>query len=274
VPELRRRSNVIKKLPLLGAAATRSTSPAGRAFPAACRRASICSTSPTKSTPSWWCCRLSSVSGCRFKHAELKPFISAQNKRSFLFLYAAVAFRAHRARASGCCGAVGLRMLASARLRMVNSQNSGWRPPADMATSPARDISAHLKSARFPIRQRRCCAMLLALPDEVLVTRRDELERCDCPCRAFRWDEDSIARHPAQERSRRRPRQHHTKANLRGLPGAARARGSARLKPPFKACWSARVEKNGVEDHRRHMQDATFGPMIMVGFWRPSHGVV
>ena len=45
--------------------ATRSTSPRRACTAAACRRASICSTPPTRSTPSWWCCRCRATRGCR-----------------------------------------------------------------------------------------------------------------------------------------------------------------------------------------------------------------
>ena len=46
-------------------AAIRSTSPRKACTAAACRRASICSTLPTRSTPSWWCCRCRATRGCR-----------------------------------------------------------------------------------------------------------------------------------------------------------------------------------------------------------------
>jgi len=45
--------------------ATRSMSPRKASTAAACRRASICSTSPTKSTPFWWCCRCRATQECR-----------------------------------------------------------------------------------------------------------------------------------------------------------------------------------------------------------------
>ena len=80
-------------------------------------------------------------------------------------------------------------------------------------------------------------------------------------------DEDPVARYRAQERGRRRARQHHHQG--RGVLGVSRAaRQRAQRHRPNAAIQGVLVgpmAKKGVEIIIGTMLDATFGPMVMVG---------
>jgi acetyltransferase len=213
---------------------------------------------------------LSSDTRMPFKQAELKPVISAQNKPIVFYSYT---LPSHFARtelaASGAVVLSGLTHAGVAMRRMVEFAKFRLAPPADMATSPARDISAHLKSAtlsEFDSKSvlRDAC---LALPDEVLVTRRDELDA-------------AIARvgFPLVMKIQSRDIPH--KSEVGGVRVNITTKGEAfaaylallesaqrhRPEAAIQGVLVSPMAKKGVEIIVGTMQDATFGPMIMVGF--------
>ena len=142
-------------------------------------------------------------------------------------------------------------------------------PPVDAAASPPRDLSAHLKSATLSEHDSKS---LLRDSRHRAAGRSagDGEERAGCRDRARRLsagDEDPVARHPAQERSRRRARQHHQPRARRCRP-MTRLLDSARQHRPDAAIQGVLVgpmAKKGVEIIVGTLLDATFGPMIMVG---------
>src|SRR4051812_3624228 len=91
---------------------------------------------------------LSSDTRVPFKQAELRPVLDAQQKPVVFYSYT---LPSHFARAEfAACGAVvlsGLTHAGVAMRRMVERAKYGLAPAADVATAPARDISAHLKAA-------------------------------------------------------------------------------------------------------------------------------
>ena len=84
-----------------------------------------------------------------FKQAELKPVISsAEQADRVLFLHAAVGIsRGSELAKSGVVVLSGLTHVGVAMRQMLERARFKLAPPADVAASPPRDISAHLKSA-------------------------------------------------------------------------------------------------------------------------------
>ena len=104
------------------------------------------------------------------------------------------------------------------------------------------------------------------MPEEFLVAEKPALERCRSARRLSAGDENPVARHPAQERSRRRARQYRDQG--RSVAAYEALLESARRHRPDAAIQGVLVSpmaKKGVEIIVGTMQDATFGPMIMVG---------
>ena len=79
--------------------------------------------------------------------------------------------------------------------------------------------------------------------------------------------EDPVAGYSAQERSRRRARQHrHQGRGVSGLPRRCwTTRASTGPMPRSRACWSARWRRRASRSSSAPCCDATFGPMVMVG---------
>src|ERR1700716_2735645 len=122
---------------------------------------------------------LSSDTRMSFKQAELKPVIGAQSKPIVFYSYT---LPSHFARtelaASGAVVLSGLTHVGVAMRRVVGFGKFRLAPPADVAAPPLRDILAHLKSATLSEFDSKSLLRDagIALPDEVLVTGRNELD--------------------------------------------------------------------------------------------------
>jgi acetate---CoA ligase (ADP-forming) len=213
---------------------------------------------------------LSSDTRMPFKLAELKPVIDAQSKPIVFYSYT---LPSHFARtelaASGAVVLSGLTHVGVAMRRMVEFAKFRLAPPADVAAPPLRDISAHLKSATLSEFDSKSVLRDagLALPDEVLVTRRDELDA-------------AIARvgFPLVMKIQSRDIPH--KSEVGGVRVNITTKGEAfaaylallesaqrhRPEAAIQGVLVSPMAKKGVEIIVGTIQDATFGPMIMVGF--------
>jgi acyl-CoA synthetase (NDP forming) len=212
---------------------------------------------------------LSSDTRMFFKQAELKPVIDAQNKPIVFYSYTLPSPFARTAlAASGVVVLSGLthagvalrQMLARARFRLA--------PPPDAAATRLRDISAHLKSATLSEADSK--ALLrdagIALPDEVLVTKRSELDA-------------AIARVGLPLVTKIQSRDIPHKSEVGGVRVNIATKGevflayealleNARRHRPDAAIQGVLVgpmAKKGVEIIIGTLCDATFGAMIMVG---------
>jgi acetate---CoA ligase (ADP-forming) len=212
---------------------------------------------------------LSSDTRMPFKQAELKPVLSAQNKPIVFYSYT---LPSHFARtefaASGAVVLSGLTHAGVAMRQMVQRAKFRLAPPAAVAASPPRDISAHLKSATLSEFDSKSLlrGAGLALPDEVLVSSRDELDA-------------AIARagFPLVMKIQSRDIPH--KSEVGGVRVNIASKGetfaayqalleSAGRHRPDAAIQGVLVgpmAKKGVEIIVGTLLDATFGPMIMVG---------
>jgi len=212
---------------------------------------------------------LSSDTRMPFKQAELKPVLSAQNKPIVFYSYT---LPSHFARtefaASGAVVLSGLTHVGVAMRQMVQRAKFRLAPPAAVAASPPRDISAHLKSATLSEFDSKSLLRDagIALPDEVLVSNRGELDA-------------AIARagFPLVMKIQSRDIPH--KSEVGGVrvniasKGEAFAAYQALLESAGRHRPDAAIQgvlvgpmaKKGVEIIVGTLLDATFGPMIMVG---------
>src|SRR6201995_125218 len=212
---------------------------------------------------------LSSDTRMWFKEAELKPGISGQNKPVVFYSYTLPSDFARRELAKS--GVVVLSSLTHAGValrRLVEYAKFRPAPEADVAALPARDLSAHLK---VPPRSEADSKVLLrdagiALPDEVLVTSRDELDaamaRVGFPL-VMKIQSPDIAH----------------KSEVGGVRVGIAAKGEAfsayrellesagkhRPNAAIQGVLVCPMAKKGVEIIIGTLLDKTFGPMVMVG---------
>ena len=212
---------------------------------------------------------LSSETRMPFKEAELKPVISAQHKPMVFYSYTLPSDFARRELAkSGVVVLSGLTHAAVALRRMVEYSKFRLAPPVDVAASPRPDLSAHLKSTTLSEADSKALlrAAGVALPDEVLVTEKSALDaaiaRAGFPL-AMKIQSPDIPH----------------KSEIGGVRVNIASKGevflayeallqSARKHRPDAAIQGVLVgpmAKKGVEIIVGTMQDATFGPMVMVG---------
>jgi acetyltransferase len=213
---------------------------------------------------------LSSDTRMPFKQAELKPVLSAQNKPIVFYSYTLPSdFARHELAASGAVVLSGLTHVGVAMRQMVQRARFKMAPPAATAASPPRDLSAHLKSPRLSEFDSKSLLRDagIALPDEVLVTEKSALDA-------------AIARigFPLVMKIQSRDIPH--KSEVGGVRVNIATKGevflayealmeSARRHRPDAAIQGVLVSpmaKKGVEIIIGTTMDATFGPMIMVGF--------
>ncbi len=213
---------------------------------------------------------LSSDTRMPFKRAELKPVIDAQNKPIVFYSYTLPSdFARNELAASGAVVLSGLTHVGVAMRQMVQRARFKLAPPVATAASPPRDLSAHLKSPTLSESDSK--ALLrnagIGLPDEVLVTEKSKLD-------------NAIARvgFPLVMKIQSPDILH--KSEVGGVRVNIATKGevflayealmeSARRHRPDAAIQGVLVgpmAKKGVEIIIGTMQDATFGPMIMVGF--------
>jgi acetate---CoA ligase (ADP-forming) len=213
---------------------------------------------------------LSSDTRMPFKQAELKPVLDAQNKPVVFYSYTLPSdFARKELAASGAVVLSGLTHVGVAMRQMVQRAKFRLAPPADASRLPLRDISAHLTSATLSESDSKSLLREagIALPDEVLVTEKGALD-------------GAIARggFPLVMKIQSRDIPH--KSEVGGVRVNIATKGevflayqalleNARRHRPDAAIQGVLVgpmAKKGVEIIIGTMLDATFGPMVMVGF--------
>src|SRR5882757_6396863 len=212
---------------------------------------------------------LSSDTRMPFKQAELKPVLSAQNKPIVFYSYT---LPSHFARtefaASGVVVLSGLTHVAVAMRRLVEYANFRLAPPVDNTALPPRDLTAYLQSAALSEFDSKSLLRDagIALPDEVLVTARDELDAAI-----------GRAGFPLVMKIQSRDLPHKSevggvRVNIASKGEAFAAYGmlldNARKHRPEAAIQGVLVgpmAKKGVEIIVGTLTDKTFGPLVMVG---------
>ncbi len=212
---------------------------------------------------------LSSETRMPFKEAELKPVIDAQKKPIVFYSYTLPSdFARHTLAASGVVVLSGLTHAGVAMRRLVEYAKFKPAPATDSAALPVRDLSAHLTSNAYSESDSKALlrAAGIALPDEVLVTERAALDA-------------GIARagFPLVMKIQSPDIPH--KSEVGGVRVNITTKGeaftayrdlleSAQRHRPHAAIQGVLVgpmAKKGVEIIIGTLQDATFGPMVMVG---------
>src|SRR5882757_6844704 len=212
---------------------------------------------------------LSSDTRMPFKQAELKPVLSAQNKPIVFYSYT---LPSHFARtefaASGAVVLSGLTHVGVAIRQMVQRAKFRLAPPAAVAASPPPDLSAHLTSATLSEFDSKSLLRDagIALPDEVLVSSRGELDAAM-----------ARAGFPLVMKIQSRDIPHKSevggvRVNIASKGEAFAAYGmlldNARKHRPEAAIQGVLVgpmAKKGVEIIVGTLTDKTFGPLVMVG---------
>ena len=212
---------------------------------------------------------LSSDTRMPFKLAELKPVIDAQNKPIVFYSYT---LPSHFARvelaASGVVVLSGLTHVGVALRQMVARASFRLAPSPDAEASAPRDISAHLQSTTLSEFDSKSLLRDagLALPDEVLVTRRSELD-------------GAIARVGLPLVMKIQSRDIPHKSEVGGVRINITTKGEAfsiyqalldnaqrhRPEADIQGVLVGPMAKKGVEIIVGTLEDATFGPMVMVG---------
>ena len=203
-----------------------------------------------------------------FKEAELKLVTSAQNKPVVFYSYTLPSEFARRELAkSGVVILSGLTHVGVAMRRLHDYSRFELPPAADVAALPARDLSAHLKSPTLSESDSKSLLRDagIALPDEVLVTERDGLDKAI-----------ATAGFPLVMKIQSRDIPH--KSEVGGVRVNITTKGEAfstyqllldnarkhRPNADIQGVLVGPMAKKGVEIIVGTMTDATFGPMIMV----------
>jgi acetate---CoA ligase (ADP-forming) len=212
---------------------------------------------------------LSSDTRMPFKQAELKPVIAAQNKPIVFYSYTLPSqFARRELAASGAAVLSGLTHAGVALRRLVDYSKFRLAPPVNSDALPSRDLSAHLKSATMSEFDSKSLLREAGvwLPEEVLVTERDALDA-------------AIARIGLPLVMKIQSGDIPHKSEVGGVRVNIATKGEAfiayqallddaRKHRPDAAIQGVLVgpmAKKGVEIIIGTVQDATFGPMIMVG---------
>jgi len=212
---------------------------------------------------------LSSDTRMPFKLAELKPVISAQNKPIVFYSYTLPSqFARKELAASGVVVLSGLTHVGVALRQMVARAKFTLAPPPDVESSTPRDISAHLESTTLSEFDSKSLLRDagLALPDEVLVTERGGLDAA-IACVGF----------PLVMKIQSRDIPH--KSEVGGVRIDIATKGEAfatyqtlldnaqrhRPEAAIQGVLVGPLAKKGVEIIIGTLQDASFGPMVMVG---------
>jgi acyl-CoA synthetase (NDP forming) len=213
---------------------------------------------------------LSSDTRVLFKQAELKPVIDAQTKPVVFYSYTLPSpFARTTLAASGVVVLSGLTHVGVAMRQMVARAKFSLAPEIALAAAAPRDLSAHLKSAALSEADSK--ALLreagIVLPDEVLVTEKSGLDaaiaKVGLPL-VMKVQSPDIP-HKSEVGGVR------VNITTKGevflayealLQNARRHRADAAI----QGVLVGPMAKKGVEIIIGTLLDATFGPMIMVGF--------
>jgi acyl-CoA synthetase (NDP forming) len=213
---------------------------------------------------------LSSDTRMPFKQAELKPVIDAQRKPIVFYSYTLPSLFARTTlAASGVVVLSGLTHAGVAMRQMVARAKFRLAPEIALAATPPRDISTHLKSASLSEADSKALlrAAGVTLPDEVLVTEKSGLDA-------------AIARVGLPLVMKVQSPDIPHKSEVGGVRVNIATKGevflayeallqNARRHRPDAAIQGVLIgpmAKKGVEIIIGTLLDATFGPMIMVGF--------
>jgi acetyltransferase len=212
---------------------------------------------------------LSSETRMPFKQAELKPVLEAQHKPVVFYSYTLPSeFARRELAASGAVVLSGLTHVGTALRRAADYANFKPAPAAGHASLPERDFSAWLKSPLLSEADSKALlrAAGIALPEDVLVTDKGGLD-------------DAVARvgFPLVMKIQSPDIPHKSEVGgvrvniatkgevflaFEALVGSVR---KARPDAAIQGVLVAPMAKKGVEIIIGTLQDATFGPMIMVG---------
>ena len=211
---------------------------------------------------------LSSDTRMPFKQVELQPVIAAQHKPIVFYSYTLPSpFARKELAASGAVVLSGLTHAGVALRRMVERARFKLAPPVVAGASP-RDLSAHLRSAALSEFDSKSLLREagIAVPDEVLVTEKSGLDA-------------AVAKtgFPLVMKIQSRDIPH--KSEVGGVRIGIATKGevflafealmdNARKHRPdaeIQGVLVGPMAKKGVEIIVGTLQDATFGPMIMVG---------
>src|SRR5664279_1153064 len=212
---------------------------------------------------------LSSETRIPFKQAELKPVIAAQNKPIVFYSYTLPSqFARVELAASGVVVLSGLTHVGVAMRHIVQHAKFRLAPPVEIPASALRDISAYLKSATLSEADSKSLLRDagIALPDEVLVTEKSELDA-------------AIARVGLPLVMKIQSRDIPHKSEVGGVRVNIATKGEAfaayqmlldnahrhRPNADIQGVLIGPMAKRGVEIIVGTMLDATFGPMVMVG---------
>ena len=199
---------------------------------------------------------MSSDTRMPFKQAELKPVIDAQHKPIVFYSYTLPSNFARTTLAeSGVIVLSGLTHAGVAMRRIADYAKFKLASPVETSATPLRDVSAYLKSATLSEHDSKSLLREagIALPDETLVTEKSRAGRGDRARGLSAGDENPVPRHSAQERSRRRPCQHHQQG--RGVGRLCRLAGQRAAASAGRGHSGRAGQPDGEEgrrDHRRH----------------------
>ncbi len=213
---------------------------------------------------------LSSDTRMPFKQAELKPVIDAQRKPVVFYSYTLPSlFARSTLAASGVVVLSGLTHAGVAMRQMVTRAKFRLAPEVAPAATSPRDLAAHLKSAALSEADSKALlrAAGLALPDEVLVTEKSGLDvaiaqvglplvmKVQSPDIPHKSEVGGVRVNIA------------TKGEV-FLAYDALLQNARRHRPDaaIQGVLIGPMAKKGVEIIIGTLLDATFGPMIMVGF--------
>jgi acetyltransferase len=211
---------------------------------------------------------LSSETRMPFKQAELKPVIDAQNKPIVFYSYTLPsAFARQQLAASGVVILSGLTDVAVALRQMLQRARFSFAPPEVAISMPA-TLAAYLQSAKLSEFDSKSLLRDagVALPDEVLVRQRNALDA-------------AIARAglPLVMKIQSRDIAHKSEVGGVRLNIATKGEAFAAYQALLDSARRHRPEavvqgvlvgpmaRKGVEIIVGTLQDATFGPMVMVG---------
>jgi acetate---CoA ligase (ADP-forming) len=213
---------------------------------------------------------LSSETRMPFKQPELKPVLSAQNKPIVFYSYTLPSqFARNELAASGAVVLSGLTHVAVAMRRMVEYSSFKLAPAANRDALPSRDLSAHLNSATLSEFDSKLLLREagISLPEEVLVSEREEIDA-------------AIARVGLPLVMKIQSRDIPHKSEVGGVRLNITTKGEAftvyqalrddarkqRPNPAIQGVLVGPMANKGVEIIIGTLGDATFGPMVMVGF--------
>src|SRR5438874_2882693 len=213
---------------------------------------------------------LSSDTRMPFKQAELKPVLDAQNKPIVFYSYTLPSqFARNELAASGAVVLSGLTHVAVAMRRMVEYSSFKLAPAANSDALPSRDLSAHLKSATLSEFDSKLLLREagISLLEEVLVSEREEIDAA-IACVGL----------PLVMKIQSRDIPH--KSEVGGVRLNITTKGEAfsvyqalrddarkqRPNPAIQGVLVGPMANKGVEIIIGTLGDATFGPMVMVGF--------